>query len=374
MFFYVDESGHTGPNLFDPAQPVLYYGMISSAVELDSVALDLVLELRARLGVARIHSNELGVAKLSLVARDIAKASSDLGFTFDILKVNKPDHAVISFFDQTFDQGLNPAVPWMWYWSPLKYVLLFSVASLFDEALAKEAWSIRVNPKSTEANLAYAALCHKLIKIVQRTVSDRRAREILLDSLLWAATHPDEIHYNVYGKKDALQVSPNLVGFQSVMHAIARRLGEAKVDASKITVDRQSQFNKAQKWIAEYYAKGRGQVFPCGVGTPELDLTHMPGIPITPTAGDKSVGLDIVDVYLWTFKRFLEGKSLSPELFELIRSQIEIGTMDEVSLKALQQRWVPYFKSLPDPTPEQMEKIREIMDIQEGRRGKHVDG
>jgi len=30
MFFYVDESGHTGTNLFDPNQPVLYYGVLSS--------------------------------------------------------------------------------------------------------------------------------------------------------------------------------------------------------------------------------------------------------------------------------------------------------------------------------------------------------
>lgn len=30
MHFYVDETGHTGPNLFDPTQPVLSYGVLSS--------------------------------------------------------------------------------------------------------------------------------------------------------------------------------------------------------------------------------------------------------------------------------------------------------------------------------------------------------
>lgn len=38
MFFYVDESGHTGANLFDEAQPTLFYGVLSSAVHLDYVA------------------------------------------------------------------------------------------------------------------------------------------------------------------------------------------------------------------------------------------------------------------------------------------------------------------------------------------------
>jgi hypothetical protein len=32
MFFYVDESGHTGSNLFDPAQPQLYYGVLQATI------------------------------------------------------------------------------------------------------------------------------------------------------------------------------------------------------------------------------------------------------------------------------------------------------------------------------------------------------
>lgn len=35
MHFYVDETGHTGPNLFDRTQPVLSYGVLSSPDDLD---------------------------------------------------------------------------------------------------------------------------------------------------------------------------------------------------------------------------------------------------------------------------------------------------------------------------------------------------
>lgn len=34
MHFYVDETGHTGPNLFDRTQPVLSYGVLSSPDDL----------------------------------------------------------------------------------------------------------------------------------------------------------------------------------------------------------------------------------------------------------------------------------------------------------------------------------------------------
>lgn len=372
MYFYIDESGHTGPNLFDPSQSVLYYGVISSAVDLDTEAQAAVQVLRDRLGVVRLHSNELGVTRLTLIAEDVARITADFGLTFDLLKVMKPDHALISFFDQTFDQGLNPAVPWMWYWSPMKYLLLFAVADLFDEELLKEAWAIRVNIKSEEANPAYAAVCRELIGRAERTVTDWRLREILLDSLAWASENPKDIHYNVYNKKDLLQISPNLIGFQSVMHTIARRLGDANIGASRLVIDRQSQFNKAQKWLAGIYTQGRGQVFPAGVGVPELDLRHMPNIPITPTPGDQSVGLELVDIYLWTSKRFFEGKALSPELFALIEGQADCGTTNEVSIDGLQRRWIPWFRGLPEPTLEGIERAREIMDIQEDRRKGHV--
>jgi hypothetical protein len=373
MYFYIDESGHTGSNLFDPDQSVLYYGVVSSDVDLDTEAQAAVQVLRDRLGVARLHSNELGVARLTLIAKDVARITADFRLTFDLLKVMKPDHALISFFDQTFDQGLNPAVPWMWYWSPMKYLLLFAVANLFDEELLKEAWAIRINTKSEEVNPAYAAMCRELIGRVHRTVSDQRLREVLLDSLTWASEHPEEIHYNVHDRKGLLQISPNLIGFQSVMHTIARRLGDANVGASRLVVDRQSQFNKPQKWLADYYSQGRGQVFPVGVGVPEFDLRHMPNIPITPTPGDQSAGLELVDIYLWTFKRFLEGKDLSPELLALIKVQADCGTTDEVSISGLQRRWIPWFKRLPEPSAEKMEKARELMDIQEGRRKGHVN-
>ena len=35
MYFYVDESGHTGLELFDPSQPNFYYGLLISSADLN---------------------------------------------------------------------------------------------------------------------------------------------------------------------------------------------------------------------------------------------------------------------------------------------------------------------------------------------------
>ena len=42
MYRYADESGNTGIELFDPNQPILYYGLIIPKANLDVVALPLL--------------------------------------------------------------------------------------------------------------------------------------------------------------------------------------------------------------------------------------------------------------------------------------------------------------------------------------------
>lgn len=133
MYFYIDESGHTGPNLFDPAQPMLYYGVLSSTINLDVVAEAKLAKLRQALQVPRLHAAELGNAKLVLIADELIGIQRKLGTRFDLYRVAKPDHAIICFFDQVFDQGVNPAMSWTGYWTPLRFVLLFKLAHLFDE-------------------------------------------------------------------------------------------------------------------------------------------------------------------------------------------------------------------------------------------------
>lgn len=60
MYFYVEESGHTGANLFDIEQPMLYYGILSSQVNIDFLAEDSLQELKRQAGVSRLDAAELG--------------------------------------------------------------------------------------------------------------------------------------------------------------------------------------------------------------------------------------------------------------------------------------------------------------------------
>lgn len=66
MYFYVDESGHTGANLFDEHQPMLYYGVLSSRINIDILAAPKLTAIRNNLEVPRLHAAELGSHRLAL--------------------------------------------------------------------------------------------------------------------------------------------------------------------------------------------------------------------------------------------------------------------------------------------------------------------
>lgn len=367
MYFYVDESGHTGANLFDETQPILYYGVLSSQLNIDGLACDAVKELRKLLGVERLHANELGMGKLVEISKGLIFIQENLGLYFDFHTVFKPDHALICFFDQVFDQGINPSVPWTAYWTPLRYILLWKVAILFDIETLKKAWSARIQKNDELATKEFLDVCGTILSRLE-VVPDERSRQIIGDALVWAMENPEELQYNTKSKRESYWITPNLIGFQHVMQSIASRIKDGNSKTPVIVVDQQTQFNKTQRSLAEYYAEASGHRFDFGTGLPEIDFTGMPVTPIIFQSGLDNVGLELVDIYLWLFKRLFEGKEIAPELHPLLVPHISNGIYNEISLNAIAERWTEWFENLPEPTPEQWESGRQVMEIDEKRR------
>ncbi|MES3040095.1 MAG: DUF3800 domain-containing protein [Pseudomonadota bacterium] len=367
----MDESGHTGANLFDENQPILYYGVLSSKTNIDVLAEPTVRMARKIRGVERLHASELGLGGLVQISEYLTAIQKKYQPRFDIYRIAKADHAIICFFDQVFDQGMNPAMTWTGYWTPLRYVLLIKLASLFDKELAKSAWKARIDTNDATAESELVDVCQALLSRISK-LPDARSRQLIGDSLRWAIDHPGELHYNCKSAKEVLTVTPNLIGFQTVMQGIASRLKNPKAFAS-ITVDQQSQFNKAQRSLAEFYANARDVPWVSGPGLPQMDLSKIPTAPIAFRSSKECVGLELVDCYLWIFKRFLEGKEIAPELFPIIKAQLYRGRMDEVSLNAIDARWSRVFKEMPEPTEEQLQSSKEIFAKDEARRLRAVN-
>lgn len=349
MFFYVDEGGNTGLNLFDPNQPILYYGVLCSAVDLDKAALSAIVKMRETLNVERLHAKDLGNDKLALIATSIMAIQKDFDLRFDFYRVHKADHAVVSFFDQVFDSANNQAVKYEDYWTPRRYFFLLQLAYLFNEPLAKKAWEARIDANDARSQKTLTEVCEKLLEELTKVEEESGGlADDLRNALTWAAQNPSKISYNVdtdhLPKKEkkgpAHQASPNIIGFQFVMQGIARRLEKAKLPASRIVVDLQSEFNDAQNVLAQYYSAAAGIELMTGPGMPKIDFTSMPNTPIEFISSQGSAGLELVDIFLWIHRRLAECKPVAEELMPIYESNVGQGSGDEMSLQAIWNRWV----------------------------------
>lgn len=372
MYYYVDESGNTGSNLFDPSQPALYYGVVGCRKNLDVVAERMLQRLRSELGVDRLHAAQIGVDGLKPVYQAFTKFQKTNDVRMHFYKVSKSDHAIISFFDQVFDSGMNDAVSGAHYFTPMRYLLLLKLAYLFDDELAKKAWAARLMQSRQECSAKAVEVCEELRNRIH-VLPDARSRELIDAALVWAVANMDKIEYGVSNRESALQISPNLVGFQQVLQGIADQAASMKRPVRSIVVDRQSEFNTAQQWLNNVYRLMRKAKLPVLHGMPSRDLSSLPDSDVEFRPGDESAGLEMVDIYVWTMKRIEEDRSMSDEGRSLIHGQRHRGRRDEVSLHGISRRWEQLL-DIPEPDEERKAAAKAIVEEIDRQRAEAVRG
>lgn len=71
----------------------------------------------------------------------------------------------------------------------------------------------------------------------------------------------------------------------------------------------------------------------------------LPAKPLVLQSGTKSSGLELVDIYLWIFKRFMEGKALTRPLARLVYTNQNTARTDSVSLQSVAKRFKEFLKN-----------------------------
>ena len=360
MFFHIDESGNTGMNLFDKNQPRLSYGVLSSRLNIDALGKSMHRKMTRRLGVPVLHANEMGVGSIVQIADQLYALQKKFRFSLDYYYTDKQTYALVHLFDAVFDAGLNKAVKWDLYWTPMRFAAIHLLAQLVDEELLREAWALCIAKKG-EANPK--RIIDLLGELKARTmISDlqTRAKELFTDAFEFGIRNPRALDFGIADKK---LVSPNAVGFQFVVRAIARRSRKRKWKGrTSIKIDRQQQFNKAQiethynlARIAEGLEKGGVAVREAysfhpmfrDLDAKEVQLTELPIETPVVESSKHSIGLQIVDLYLWITNRMTKGDPLPPDLLKVARLFLRNAVSDSISLEGMAQRWQEFEKGLP---------------------------
>lgn len=361
MFFHIDESGNTGNNLFDQNQPTLSYGLLSSRTNVDALGKAMHRRMLNKVGGDSLHANVLGVNKLTEIAPELYSLQKKMKFKFDYYFIRKPDYALVHFFDVVFDAGLNPAVKWETYWTPLRYVFIWKLSILFDKATLKKSWELCIDKKIFNKDDEVVSLLKELLIRLENSNLDPRSKELMTAAFRFGINNPMELDF---GKTDPKIVSPNAVCFQFIVSAMARHArASGRKNAFGITVDQQSQFNNSQVITMQHASmisdginnsdeaeKRRYTAHP--LYYKQIDEKDILGIGIPKKKIDisdsqSSIGLQIVDIYLWITNRFLNKKELSLELKALAHLFLKDALIDGISMEGMMQRWNQFEKHLP---------------------------
>lgn len=379
MFLHIDESGNSGNNLFDQNQPVLSYGVLSSRWDVDIHAEKERREILKRVGGDSLHANQVREIGLRKIADLMADLHGQFEFRFDYYFVHKPSFAIVTFFNAVFDAGINPAMKWDWYWTPLRFPLLGVLESLLDEELQRESWRLCL---VAQANIgreseSIRTLLNRVLQNLERSHAPSRLREILADALRYGVKNPGDMDFGIYSPT---ALSPNTIGFQFVLTAIAYRQKIQQQKALCITVDRQTQFNGAQVRTYEIQSKlsaalrGNGDdrvkylahPFLEGArGDTETLIAHFPEEQLTIQDSARSFGLQITDTYLWLLNRYMKTGEVVAGFEAILESVLVNGMIDGISMAAMQARWSAFERELPafsQVTEEQRSAVQTYID------------
>lgn len=361
MYFYVDESGHTGKNIFDPHQSIFYYGVLSSKVNLDILALPYIQNIKKKLNIKRLHAADLSNTRIASLVPDIQQIHKEYGLTFDAYKVVKRDHILICFFESVFDSNVNQAVSKEHYWTPVRYKLLLSLNSLFDEEVLKKVWTALIAENQKTAVVEFQNVC-TIIKSRLNLVPDKEIQGIIREAIQWALDNPSKIRFNIHSGEGISEATPNLIGFQMVLEGMAERLRKVKSKPLKIIVDQQIQFNESQQDLTEIFLKiSKHKLKRYGYGLPDFNLKGMPSLPLTFVSSEESAGLQLVDLFLWVYMRFSENKDLPGEVAPLLWHR---GNKIELSLNSISRILKKCSEGEKNFTDEENE-IKKMIEVQD---------
>lgn len=301
VYGYADESGNTGANLFDPAQPIFYSAAVISDFDIDSSYKEPFTRLASAEGFSALHAAEMGMARLANILPTLAKWIKRDNVRFFIGRIVKRDLVVAKIFDTLFDPHNNLAVPYHIYWAlPLRHVGVLKLNHLVTEDILRGFWSALIESNEKQSHKDFLAALQALRSRVT-LLPDQRSREIFIDAFDWAIRYPAELQFHSRQKKMALGHLPNLVSFPEMLRAIDDQASFWKQPVKRIKHDRESQIQVLLKDWHKLLSNAGDGTFRLWQQTFNVRLVS--GSDFQISSSKESAGIQLADIVLWLSKR-----------------------------------------------------------------------
>lgn len=368
MYAYVDETGNTGANIFDKVQPDFFLAALICRNDFDRCEAAKIRQIARRIGKIDLHAKIIGADNLELIAADLLKTFRQAGCHFFVSRVEKRYLLAAKMFDYLFDSGENAAVAWHNYnIRPLKLMLMFKLSHLIDEEIGRSFWSCLMEKKKAKATSMVPAICEALIQNVDM-LPDARSREIITQGLTWAKENPKAIHIHADAKIARQGHLPNLVAFSNLMRGIDDYSKQANQRLTRITHDRQTEFDATLKHWHELFSNASPE--PVGWAGETYVLQALSRSSFEVRASSDSPGIQAVDVVLWLYARLRKGGYIPPACGRLLHYVLKKGWENDFSFSGVQrmclEKWGDVMRT---PLSEETEQTaREMLARMENNR------
>lgn len=369
MYAFVDETGNTGSNIFDEAQPDFFTGALVTKADFDGLHEKTVRTICQQNGFDSLHTSVLGFGPIEQAAPDILRLLKKVDARFFISRVEKRYLLATKVFDTFFDSGENPAASWVAYnIRPLKLILCFKVATLLTDEIAHEFWSMLMARNEQQARAKIPGICNSILARVS-LLKDQRSREVVTETFAWSREHPEALDIFIARRQAKNGHMPNMVAFANLLEGLEDFSKEWKRPLKKIVHDRQSQFEGT---LAEYHLL---------VSTASDEKIHIPGgetVVLQKVGGskfeilssDSSPGIQVADLVLWLFRQFLARKDIPAKSAGILEYVFKNGLRSDFSFQGVGAQVEKQCAEImaKDISPEAMEAGKRILAENEKRK------
>lgn len=329
MFAYVDETGNTGANLFDIAQPDFFTAALITKTNFDLLKGSAIKSLCRSIGVDALHASVLGFEPIEKIAPSLLAILKDSDARFFFSRVEKRYLLATKVFDTFFDSGENPAAPWMVYnFRLLRLILCFKVATIINYDIAEKFWAMLMAKKEADARAMIPGICDALLENVHQIV-DQRSRDIITDALTWSQAHPEALDIFIAGRQAKNGHMPNMVAFVNLLQGLEHFSKRWNRPLRRIVHDRQSQFENTLKEWHRLFSNASGEpIYRLGE---TYVLQMVKGSAFDVSASGQSGGIQVADMILWLHRQMLAKKSFPPGCAKLLNHAFRKGWLSDFS-------------------------------------------
>jgi hypothetical protein len=249
---YIDESGNTGLQLYDPRQPVYAIASVSVSEQQTDTIDRIFKEAKKKF---RLQGSELKGSRLvsspngQRAIRHLAEELSKSEIIISTLVVHKPYHAVGWIIHDCFDYAHNSSVTAQWTWDRrLRIPAQNAIMRLVHPQTLALWWHARISSDAT-------GMRESICKIVKELSIDEYGRE--LGHLLMGFDAEDlaetsRLKASSFSEpKKQYGISPNVTAFIGFIQLLDEDAQEMNISNISVIHDEQKQFSESLLWWAK---------------------------------------------------------------------------------------------------------------------------